>query len=66
MFSNGTAPKIPGSVQSRPDPAQWLKDSIVWVSQRITPLLGQEKFKAYLEKFHYGNTDISAALPKPG
>jgi len=43
-------------------PRTWLKDSIVWVSQRITPLLGQEKFKAYLEKFHYGNTDISGGI----
>jgi beta-lactamase class D len=45
-------------------PRTWLKDSIVWVSQRITPQLGEKKFKAYLEKFRYGNTDISGGITK--
>lgn len=46
------------------DPVSWIKNSCVWYSQELTRKLGQEKFKAYIEKFHYGNRDISGDLWK--
>ncbi|MBP9854483.1 MAG: class D beta-lactamase [Candidatus Omnitrophica bacterium] len=40
----------------------WMRDSIVWFSQRLTPQLGESKLKAYLQAFHYGNEDLSAGI----
>jgi len=42
--------------------ADWMKYSVVWYSQRITPQLGPEKIKDYLARFDYGNRDISGGL----
>ncbi len=42
----------------------WLKDSVVWFSQRITPMLGLEKMKSYLADFKYGNQDMSGGIDK--
>lgn len=41
------------------DPTRWEKDSIVWYSQQLTRKLGPYKFKSYVDKFNYGNKDIS-------
>ncbi|MBS0359077.1 MAG: class D beta-lactamase [Proteobacteria bacterium] len=40
-------------------PSTWLKNSVVWVSQELTPKLGMNKIKSYLKKFNYGNQDFS-------
>lgn len=40
-------------------PYTWLRDSVVWVSQQITPQLGMRKIKYYLAKFDYGNQNFS-------
>lgn len=40
----------------------WMKDSVVWFSQRVTPKMGAEKLQDYLDKFEYGNKDISSGL----
>lgn len=40
-------------------PKLWMKNSCLWYSQYITHQLGAKKLKAYLEKLHYGNTDIT-------
>lgn len=40
-------------------PYTWLKNSVVWVSQSLTPKLGMRKIKYYLAKFHYGNQNFS-------
>lgn len=40
----------------------WMSDSIVWFSQRITTKMGKQKFQNYLNKFNYGNKDISAGI----
>lgn len=40
----------------------WIRDSVVWFSQRITPKLGKTKFQKYLNEFNYGNKDISAGI----
>jgi beta-lactamase class D len=42
--------------------ADWIKYSVVWYSQRLTPQLGPEKIKDYLARFDYGNQDISSGL----
>jgi beta-lactamase class D len=45
-------------------PRLWLKNSCVWFSQVLTGKLGIEKFKDYVERFDYGNKDISGDLNK--
>lgn len=40
----------------------WMLNSVVWFSQRLTPQLGEEKFKKYLKDFHYGNENLSAGI----
>jgi beta-lactamase class D len=42
--------------------ATWMKNSVVWYSQRITPQLSRAKLAMYLSAFEYGNQDISAGL----
>jgi beta-lactamase class D len=42
--------------------ADWVKYSVVWYSQRLTPQLGTKKIKDYLASFDYGNRDISSGL----
>jgi beta-lactamase class D/beta-lactamase class D OXA-1 len=45
-------------------PRSWLRDSVVWVSQKITPQLGRKKIDDYLARFDYGNQDFSGGLTK--
>ncbi len=40
----------------------WMKESVVWVSQTITPEIGVEKIAEYLKLFNYGNGDLSGGL----
>lgn len=42
--------------------ASWMQDSVVWFSQRLTPMLGMEKVKSYLARFDYGNQDMTGGL----
>ena len=42
--------------------ATWMQYSVVWFSQRLTPMLGMDSVKAYLSKFGYGNGDMSGGL----
>ncbi|MBP9144109.1 MAG: class D beta-lactamase [Thermoanaerobaculia bacterium] len=46
------------------DPASWMKNSVVWYSQRITESLGKERFARYVHAFGYGNEDVSGAPGK--
>jgi len=41
------------------DPTAWLRDSVVWYSQKLTTQLGEKNFARYVEMFGYGNKDIS-------
>jgi beta-lactamase class D len=43
-------------------PRTWLRDSVVWYSQVLTRKLGDAKFHQYVEKFGYGNRDVSGGL----
>lgn len=40
-------------------PASWIQNSVVWVSQLITPQLGMAKITHYLHAFGFGNADFS-------
>ncbi len=42
--------------------ASWMRDSVVWVSQRLTPALGLARLVGYLERFDFGNRDMSGGL----
>lgn len=44
------------------DARSWMKESVVWFSQRLTPQLGEKKLQQYLDSFHYGNRDIRSGL----
>lgn len=43
-------------------PTTWIRESAVWVSQEITPKLGEKRIQQYLKDFNYGNQDMSAGL----
>lgn len=40
----------------------WMKESVVWFSQKLTPKLGKNKIEQYLRAFDYGNADLSSGL----
>lgn len=40
----------------------WMRNSVVWVSQRLTAQLGRDKLQSYLDRFNYGNHDLSAGI----
>jgi beta-lactamase class D len=40
----------------------WMKNSVVWFTQKITPKLGLPKMKHYLRDFRYGNEDLSSGI----
>ena len=42
--------------------ASWMKESVVWFSQELTPKLGKKKIQEYLTAFRYGNQDISTGI----
>lgn len=41
------------------DPTIWERDSIVWYSQELTRKLGDKRFADYVNRFGYGNRDVS-------
>lgn len=40
----------------------WMKYSVVWFSQKLTPKIGMRKIKKYLHDFGYGSEDMSSGL----
>jgi beta-lactamase class D len=44
--------------------ATWMRDSVVWFSQRLTSEMGMEKVRSYLAKLDFGNGDMSGGLTK--
>lgn len=43
-------------------PTTWIRESVVWMSQEITPKIGMDKIEKYLTDFEYGNMDMTAGL----
>lgn len=60
-----TLPFQPGYVDWNPawrtatDPTGWIKNSVVWYSQQVTSRLGAKRFQRYVNRFDYGNHDVS-------
>lgn len=44
------------------DALSWMRDSVVWFSQALTPKLGKERLQKYLDAFNYGNRDLRGGL----
>jgi beta-lactamase class D len=42
----------------------WMQNSVVWFSQRLTPMLGMDKVTSYLARFDYGNQDMTGGLTR--
>ena len=65
LITQSTVFKWDGTKRDFPDwnqdqtPQSWLHDSVVWVSQMLTPKLGQAHISNYLQQFDYGNRDFS-------
>lgn len=57
-FKEGYADWRPSWRQSH-DPASWMKESVVWYSQQITQRIGGKRFAGYVQRFGYGNVDVS-------
>ena len=68
LVDAGSSMKWDGAVTSRESwnrdqtAASWMQNSVVWFSQRLTPMLGMDKVKAYLARFDYGNQDMTGGL----
>lgn len=45
--------------RQRTDPASWESNSVVWYSQEIARRLGPARFRAYVDRFGYGNRDLA-------
>jgi beta-lactamase class D len=41
------------------DPTIWQRESVVWYSREITRRLGTKAFQSYVDRFDYGNRDLS-------
>lgn len=60
--------KWDGKIDARPEVNRdhnaktWMRDSVVWFSQRLTPRIGSRKLKTYLDHFSYGNRDMKGGL----
>lgn len=60
--------KWDGKMDARPEvnhdhnAKTWMRDSVVWFSQRITPKIGSRKLQKYLDQFSYGNRDMKGGL----
>jgi beta-lactamase class D len=57
-FREGYADWVP-SWRATTNPTSWIRNSVVWYSQRLTEWLGEERFRHYVEAFGYGNEDVS-------
>ena len=40
----------------------WMRESVVWYSQVLTPQLGKSKIEYYLKTFRYGNADMTGGI----
>lgn len=54
----------PKRAQKDVDPLIWETESIVWYSQEIARKLGKRAFSDYVQRFGYGNRDISGGPGK--
>jgi beta-lactamase class D/beta-lactamase regulating signal transducer with metallopeptidase domain len=50
--------------QTDTDPSSWIINSTVWYAQQITTQLGKQRFQHYIDRFGYGNRDVSGDAGK--
>jgi beta-lactamase class D len=50
--------------RQRTDPTSWEANSVVWYSREITKRLGMARFQGYVDRFGYGNRDLSGTPGK--
>lgn len=56
------SPQIIKAWESDHTALSWMKNSVVWYSQKLTPIIGQERLEKYLSDFGYGTHDLSGGL----
>lgn len=44
------------------DPTGWIRNSTVWYAQQVTSQLGLGALQSYLQRFDYGNRDLSGGV----
>ncbi|MDY0976278.1 penicillin-binding transpeptidase domain-containing protein [Massilia sp. CFBP9012] len=44
------------------DPTGWIRNSTVWYAQQVTSRLGVDGLQSYLQRFDYGNRDLSGGV----
>lgn len=44
------------------DPTGWIRNSTVWYAQQVTSRLGLDGLQSYLQRFDYGNQDLSGGV----
>lgn len=54
--------RSPPDLNQDQTPATWMRNSIVWVTQWLTPKLTLPTINQYLKEFNYGNQDFSGGL----
>ncbi len=68
ILTSPTSPELPfeeGYIAWRPEwkqattPERWMRHSVVWYSQRVMERLGMERVQGYMDRFAYGNGDLS-------
>lgn len=42
--------------------SSWMKESVVWFSQELTPKIGKQRIEEYLQSFEFGNADMSGGI----
>ncbi|MES2018017.1 MAG: class D beta-lactamase [Pseudomonadota bacterium] len=52
-------PAYISSWRAATDPASWLQNSVLWYAQQVTASLGAARFAQYVQRFGYGNQDLS-------
>jgi len=58
---DGTQRSIPSWNQDH-TVRSWMKDSVVWFSQKLVQSIGKKKLQKYIKDFEYGNMDFSGNL----
>ncbi|MGI4850488.1 MAG: penicillin-binding transpeptidase domain-containing protein [Janthinobacterium lividum] len=64
VYSNSDYAEIAKKWMKDHTPKTFMRDSVVWFSQKITKILGMEKFSNYIKKLNYGNQDVSGTPGK--
>jgi len=53
------------SWRSTTDPTMWIRESTVWYAQQVAARLGADGVRNYVERFDYGNRDLSGDAAAP-